>query len=149
MNIEVKVDTKGLEQKLADFPVRLAAAQKRILEYIGAAVQSRTTQAFRTASFRPSPWAPRKPSKRDDGHPLLIRSGSLRQSISWRIEDDDTVTVSTDRKYAAFHQHGTKKMPARPFFPVGPDGELVPEMRRKIDREIARIFAEELGEAGG
>ena len=73
MNIEVKVDTKGLEQKLADFPVRLAAAQKRILEYIGAAVQSRTTQAFRTASFRPSPWAPRKPSKRDDGHPLLIR----------------------------------------------------------------------------
>lgn len=148
MNIEVKVDTKGLEQKLADFPVRLAAAQKRILEYIGAAVKSRTTEAFRTASFRPSPWAPRK-NNADPGRPLLYKHGDLQQNFRSVVTGPDTVVVGTKVKYAAFHQHGTKKMPARPFFPVGPDGELVPEMRRKIDRKIARIFAEELGDTGG
>ena len=147
MNIEITVDTSRFDRKMADFPAKIASAQKRALMAIGQAVASRATLAFRSSVYRPSPWAPRK--KPGDGHPLLIRSGHLRQSISWKIEGDDTVAVGSDRKYAAFHQHGTKKMPARPFFPVGPDGDLVPEMRRKIDREIARIFAEELGEAGG
>ena len=82
IEVEVKVDTSKFDRTLADFPAKLATAQGRALRYIGQTVASRATMAFRNPALRPSPWAPRKPSKRDDGHPLLIRSGNLRQSVT-------------------------------------------------------------------
>ena len=158
MKIDVKVDTTTLERTLADFPEALARAQQRILQDIGQAVASRATLAFRTPQMRPSPWAPRKPSytvtvnkktgkktKKLDNHPLLIKTGSLRQSIGWKLRGSDTVVVGTDRKYAGYHQTGTKRMPARPFLPVDKGGELVPQMRSKISKIVERDMAEELG----
>lgn len=136
MNIEIKFDTQRLDRAMEGLYDKIEAAKKNALMGIGQAVASRATMAFRTASFRPSPWAPRKPSKSDDGHPLLIKSGTLRQSIGWRLEGTDTVVVGTDRKYAPYHQHGTKHMPARPFLPVGSDGRLVPAMERKISKIV-------------
>ena len=144
MNVEVKVDTSGLDRMLADFPAALAQAQQKALMGIGQAVASRATLAFRTPQMRPSPWAPRKPSKRDDGHPLLIKSGSLRQSIGWKLHGIAAVTVGTDRKYAGYHQAGTKHMPARPFMPVDRNGDLTPEMRRKIDKIVSATVADEI-----
>ncbi|MBR4651827.1 MAG: phage virion morphogenesis protein [Kiritimatiellae bacterium] len=146
--ITITVDTSKFDRMMADFPVRLAAAKKRALEAIGQAVASRATQAFRSPSLRPSPWAPRKPSKRDDGHPLLIRSGNMRQSIRWELRGADTVAIGTPTKYAPFHQHGTKNMPARPFFPIDRHGQLVPAMASKVARTVERIYTEELGKLG-
>ena len=146
--ITITVDTSKFDRMMADFPVRLAAAKKRALEAIGQAVASRATLAFRSPSLRPSPWAPRKPSKRDDGHPLLIRSGNMRQSIKWELRGDDTVAIGTPTKYAPFHQHGTKNMPARPFFPIDRHGQLVPAMASKVARTVERIYTEELGKLG-
>ena len=146
--ITITVDTSKFDRMMADFPVRLAAAKKRALEAIGQAVASRATLAFRTPSLRPSPWAPRKPSKRDDGHPLLIRSGNMRQSIKWELRGDDTVAIGTPTKYAPFHQHGTKNMLARPFFPIDSRGQLVPAMASKVARTVERIYTEELGKLG-
>ena len=147
--ITITVDTAQLDKKLADFPARMAAAQKRALQAIGQLVASRATQAFRTASFRPSPWAPRKPSKRDDGHPLLIKSGTLRQSISWKLDGTDTVVIGSSQKYAIYHQGGTKNMPARPFFPIDGHGKLTPSTAGKISRTVERIYVDELGKSGG
>ena len=144
MNIEVKVDTSKFDKLLADFPTALARAQKRALMDIGQAVASRATMAFRNEPMRPSPWAPRKKSKRDDGHPLLIKSGSLRQSIGWKLEGDDTVVVGTDKKYAGYHQTGTKHMPARPFMPIDANGNLLPRVQRKIIKYVEDALSDEL-----
>ena len=142
------VDTARFDRKMADLPARMAAAKKRALEAIGEAVVSRTTLAFRTPSIRPLRWEPRKPSKRDDGHPLLIKSGTLRKSFQWRLDGSDAVVVGTDREYAPYLQFGTKHMPARPFFPVTQYGRLTTEMEDKIVRTVDRIYKEELGELG-
>ena len=162
MKVEVKVDMSKLERTLADYPAALARAQQRILQDIGQAVASRATLAFRTPQMRPSPWAPRKPSytvtvnkktgkktKKLDNHPLLIKTGSLRQSIGWKLRGSDTVVVGTDRKYAGYHQTGTKRMPARPFLPVDDKGKLTPQMEQKVNRIIARHLKTELGKFKG
>ena len=159
MKIEVNVDTSKLNRMLADFPAALARAQQRVLQDIGQAVASRATQAFRTPTMRPSPWAPRKPSytvkvnkktgkktKKLDAHPLLIKSGSLRQSIGWKLRVFDTaVVVGTDKEYASYHQFGTKHMPARPFMPIDKNGNLTPQMQQKINKIVEKVLAEEMG----
>lgn len=145
--IEITIDTSKFDRMMSDIPGALARAQERALQAIGAAVASRATRAFRSEPLRPAPWAPRKDKKAK--HPLLIKSGSLRQSISWRITAPDTVQIGSDKKYASYHQEGTKNMPARPFFPVDKNGRLVPEMERKINRTVEKVFTDELKKIGG
>ena len=149
ISVTINLDTSRFDRMMSDFPVRMAAAKRRALAAIGTAVASRAQLAFRTASLRPAPWAPRKPSKRDDGHPLLIRSGNLRQSITWRLNGSDSVVVGAPVKYAGYHQLGTKRMPARPFFPFDKAGRIMPAMERKIKGILDRVCREELGKIGG
>lgn len=148
MNFEVKVDTSKLERMLADFPAALARAQRQALMDIGGEVASQAQMAFRTPQLRPAPWAPRKPSKRDDSHPLLIKSGGLRQSIKSKLRGEHTVVVGTDKEYAGYHQFGTKHMPARPFMPIDANGNLLPRMQRKIIRFANDALAKELRRIG-
>ena len=147
IKVEVRFDTSRLDRLLHDMPVALARAQHKALAAIGAHVASEATRAFRDATLRPSPWAPRKDKK--STHPLLIKSGALRQSISWRVTAPDTVVVGSDKKYASYHQFGTKRMPARPFFPVDRNGQLTPRMMRKINADIEKAFTSELRTIGG
>lgn len=144
MNIEVNADTAKVDKMLADFPAALARAQRQALKDIGQDVVSRATQAFRTPQLRPAPWAPRKPSKRDNGHPLLIKSGILRRSIEWKFNGVDTVIVGSDKKYAGYHQFGTRRMPARPFMPLDANGNLTPQMAQKVNRFIEKALSDEL-----
>lgn len=79
-------------------------------------------RAFDEPGLRPTPWPARKSG---GGHPLLIKSGTLRQSIHVRPEGADAVRVGTPVVYGALHQLGSGKssgrgsgVPARPFFPV-------------------------------
>lgn len=146
--ITITVDTARFDRKMADLPARMAAAKKRALEAIGEAVVSRTTLAFRTPSIRPLRWAPRKPSKNDDGHPLLIKSGTLRRSFEWKLDGPDAVVVGSDKKYAPYHQFGTKHMPARPFFPITQYGRLTTEMENKIVRTVEKAYKDELEKLG-
>ena len=157
MNITIKVDTSGIDRMLSDIPAAIERAKHQALKDIGADVVSRTQMAFRHPQVRPEPWEPRKPTyivkvnkktgkktKKLDDHPLLIKSGALRQSFFWfKIHGDDSVTIMSDRKYAGYHQTGTKNMPARPFFPVK-DGELVPQIQKKIGKRIYEAIDKEL-----
>lgn len=145
MTIEVNVDTSKFDRMMSDFPAALARAQRQTLMDIGQTVASRAMLAFRHPKFRPSPWAPRKSGGK---WPLLIKSGSLRQSIGWKLQGSDTVVVGTDKKYAGYHQTGTKHMPARPFMPVDKSGNLTPQMMRKINRISEEALAEELRKIG-
>ena len=107
------------------------------------------TDAFTDESLRPSPWAPlskkyeqklrRDWSKKTSQiksrklresavfeHQLLIDSEALHQSLSAKegekAADGSYVSrVASDREYAAYHQFGTSKMPARPFLPIDAD----------------------------
>ena len=146
IEIEVKVDTSRFDRMMSDFPAALARAQRVALNQIGNTVKNHATDAFKDPSLRPEPWPPRKDRKK---HPLLIRSGSLWRSIRYRLEGADTVVVGTDRKYAPYHQHGTKNMPARPFFPVDRRGRLMPDVMEAITRKAQKAYDDELGRLFG
>ena len=142
MNIEIKVDTSKFDKLLADVPAALARAQRSALVVIGNAVKNRTTEAFRDPTLRPSPWAPRKSGGK---WPLLIKHPhtGLWQSFRSKLQGNDTVVIGTDKKYAGYHQTGTKHMPARPFFPLDKSGDLTPRVKQKIVRIAERTMAEE------
>lgn len=141
INVEVKIDTSKFDRMMADLPDHLAAARRRALSGIAQEVKTMSVLSFRSEQHRPSPWAPRKSGGK---HPLLIRSGKLRQSIAWRLEGDDLAVVYSDSRYAAYHQHGTKRMPARPFFPVDRHGSLVDAIKRKINNIVGKALSHEL-----
>jgi len=147
MEITISFDTSKLDRLLSDFPYALADAQKNALKSIGDEVASQATRAFKDPVYRPSPWAPRKMG---GDWPLLVKhpNGGLKASIIPRGVGNDTVVVGTDKKYASFHQFGTKKMPARPFFPIDAHGDLTPRMMRKIQKLASEALEDELRKIG-
>ena len=145
--ITVTIDTSDLTRKLADFPAALARAQRNALKVIGNVVKNHTTEAFRNPNYRPSPWAPRKDTKAT--HPLLIKSGDLRQNFRSVVTGPDTVVVGTKVKYAGYHQFGTKHMPARPFFPIDKYGQIMPAVQRDIKDNVEAIYKKEIDKVFG
>ncbi len=114
-----------------------------LLESVGLEIVDITQRAFVDASLRVAPWAP----KRDGSPATLIQSGVLRQSVRITSIGDTTVTVGSDRVYAAIQQLGgvieakpghklrftvggvtyflqRVKIPPRPFFPIDQSGNL-------------------------
>ena len=147
MNIEISVDTSKFDRILSDLPAAMARAQKNALHAIGAEVESRTTRAFKNTSIRPLPWAPRKSG---GDWPLLVKhpNGGLRASIQHKLVGDDTVVIGTDKEYAGYLQFGTRRMPARPFFPLDASGHLTPVMERKVRKLAEDALKDELRRIG-
>jgi phage gpG-like protein len=142
---------------------KLDAALSRlgpILEAVGLEVVSITQRAFSDSSLRVAPWA----RKRDGSAATLIQSGVLRQSIRITNIGDTTVTVGSDRVYAAIHQLGGviepkagKKLrftvggvtyfvsrvtiPARPFFPIDKSGNLSSLAQRKVAAVLEKALS--------
>ena len=79
--IDVRIDTSELDGLLERFPRVFPAAVARALPVIGAGVAERATRAFRYPALRPEEWEPRK--GKDDGRPLLVRSGTMVRSMEW------------------------------------------------------------------
>ena len=138
--------TPDLRHKLS-----VAKNPAKILRAIGTQLVSLTKRAFRDTALRQSSWAP----KSDGGASNLIQTGMLVSSIRVTSLSASSVTIGSDRKYAAIHQLGgvirpkgggslvftiggrtihAKKvtMPARPFFPFTPSGELAPVAVPKV-----------------
>ena len=127
----------------------------KILRALGTSFATASQDAFDDASMRPSPWAPTK-----TGRKPLVDHGLLRRSIRVTALSDCSVTVATDRVYAAYQQLGTRGpyeirpknkkalawpgaahpvkgvthpgLPPRPFFPVDPAGNLVPAAAHRM-----------------
>lgn len=129
-----------------DIRVKLRALKDPtpILRAIGTQLVSLTRRSFRDSSLRVAPWRPRS----DGSASNLIGKGMLLSSIRITTTTKRNVTIGTDRRYAAIHQLGgvirakgkplvftiggrtvfARKvtMPARPFFPFVPSGDIAP-----------------------
>ncbi len=110
--------------------------KKPILEAMGLELVSITKRAFSDESLRARPWPPRK---KPAPHRLLRKSGALWQSISISALSNESVTVGSDRVYAAIQQLGSRKtsgrgsgIPARPFFPFIGQSQMTPIAKQKI-----------------
>jgi phage gpG-like protein len=132
----------------------LARASNRvgIHQAMGLAIISIAKRSFNDASLRPTAWSPLA-----NGQPARLRkSGTLAKSARVILATDDSVTVGSDRLYAAIHQLGGKtaartisakngkalkipgigfrksvkhpgsKIPARPYFPFYASGQPSP-----------------------
>jgi phage gpG-like protein len=150
MSLSAKISRDDVSPSLGKLDAALHALGP-ILEAVGLEVVSIAQRTFSDASLRVSPWA----AKRDGSPATLIKSGVLRQSIRITQIGGTTVTVGSDRIYAAIHQVGgtilpksgkslvfksggvtffAKKVtiPPRPFFPIDKAGNLSSLAQRKI-----------------
>ncbi|MCA1963839.1 MAG: phage virion morphogenesis protein [Prosthecobacter sp.] len=101
----------------------------QLLMGMGTVMVSMGQRAFDEPQLRPAPWAKRKSPK--GKHPLLIKSGDLRQGLHLSKAGSDTVRVGSPARYAATHQLGRDAIPPRPFFPVLQD-QLTGHARAEI-----------------
>jgi phage gpG-like protein len=120
--------------------------RRSILAAMGAEVVSIARGAFGDPALRPSPWPPRQRAVQPP-HPLLRKTGALRDSIRVLQSTGETVNVGSDLPYAAVHQFGSARrkgrgggIPARPFFPYDAAGNLTPLARRRVTGELRRLL---------
>lgn len=159
MKVVILKDT--LSPELANL-ISKAKHRVALLSAIGQRAVGYARDAFTDTSKRPSPW----PAKTDGEAATLRYTGALQQSPRLISFDNDTVTVGSDRPYAAIHQlggttkpheirardamalyfrvgalsyyakevnHPGSKIPARPYFPLLPDGSLLPEFHAEVE----------------
>jgi phage gpG-like protein len=138
----------------------LTSGLSKVLQAVGVEVVSITRQAFTDASLRAAPWAP----KRDGSPATLIQSGMLRASIRIANISGTSVTVGSDRIYAAVQQLGatiTPKskrtlafkiggvsvfarkvtIPPRPFLPVDASGDFTPTAQQRVIAVLNQAIA--------
>lgn len=101
----------------------------KALKAMGSVIVSITQRAFTTASLRPASWAPLSAKtiarrlKDGRGTSPLLRTGTLARSPRITSLSRKSVSVGSDRAYAAHQQFGTRRgVPARPFFPFDTTG---------------------------
>lgn len=88
-------------------------------------------------------WAPLSPATVALGRsdPPLTDSGALRD-IKVTPARGSGINVALGEDYGAFHQTGTRNMPARPILPTGP---LPTSWREAIDEAMTEAFSKTLG----
>lgn len=129
--------TRDLLKKL-----KAAADPKPALEAAGLVIVQRAVRAFDEPGVRPAPWQALAAStlaskaKAGKSNAILKRDGVLWRSIRITGLTKSSVTVGTDRFYAQFHQLGTKRMPARPFFPFDQSGKLETTAAARVQAAI-------------
>lgn len=101
---------------------------------MGQAVKSLGVQAFTDGSKRAMAWAPRQDDK---PHRLLQLSTMLRKSLRVTRLTTREVGVGSDRPYAAIHQLGGDDMPARPYLPFYPNGQMTQLGKQRVERALA------------
>lgn len=144
-----------------------SAGRVSLMEAIGQAIVSQTKLAFDNPGQRPAAW----PARTTGGsHALLKLSGTLQRGIAITELTETSVSVSSDRIYAALHQFGGKiqaknggylkfkiggkwtskkevTIPARPFFPVTPSGQLTLAAQERI-AAVVKIKLSNLAKGG-
>lgn len=135
----------GISPRL-DHIARHLADARPMLEAMGAALSGWVVASFGDPGKRIESWPPLSTGERS----TLERSGALRQSLGRAPRvTSSSVTVGTDRAYAAIHQFGgvirpksagalafqiggetvlarRARIPRRPFFPVSAGGGWMP-----------------------
>ncbi len=123
MSLPFEIKAEDLEQVLSAWGNELAQSdfENPLRECIPTLIDD-FEDHFMQAQGDNGAWAPRKDSK---PHPLLILTGALLEGVRdtgnpANIHDvaSNVLTLGIDSSvvmYAAYHQYGTSRMPARPF----------------------------------
>lgn len=162
ITLTLKDDISAALQSMADDLQRADT-----MEAVGHALVSLTRRAFDDASLRPATW-PARGGQDSGGHALLKKSGTLQRSIRVTTHTANSVSVGSDRVYAAIHQFGgtihakagpnltfkigdrwiskpSVTIPARPFFPLtSSSGQLTSEAEDTV-KEVYRIKLRKYG----
>lgn len=130
----------GVSPALAQLAGR--ALQDRIVQSAATVLASLAQRAFDEPGVRPASWPARK---KPASHPLLLLSGTMRQSIHVASAGDGKAEIRVPTVYAATHQFGSAKstgrgggVPARPFFPER-DGQLTAAAVQGVD-EVVQVL---------
>ncbi|MDX2109198.1 MAG: phage virion morphogenesis protein [Verrucomicrobiota bacterium] len=114
-----------------------------LMETIGGVVESQTRR--RIASEKTDvdgkpwkAWSPRYARHARAGGSLLQRSGRLLDSITYKVEGDDSVRIGSNLVYARTHQEGRGGIPARPFLGVSESNQ--DELQAVLDAWIQNIL---------
>lgn len=160
MELKIKVDDRQVMEALQALQ-RQSGDMAPALAEIGEDLTAMAHRAFdtETSPVTGFKWPERVT---DTGRKILTgETGQLNDSINYRLLGQDGVEIGSPMEYAAIHQLGGKTkaheirprnkkalafgglvvksvnhpgsvIPARPFLPVGPNGELAPEAQRNI-----------------
>lgn len=101
-------------------------------------------RAFRESQLRPTAWqalaaktlAEKQRSRKSNA--MLIREGRLIRTPRLVTREKRRVIVGSDLFYARFHQIGTKKIPARPFWPFHANGQMTDRTQTLVRSVIRR-----------
>jgi phage gpG-like protein len=113
---------------------RAVTNKRPLLLAMGTAAVGLGKQAFTDSNARPQQWAERKDKTKT--HPLLLLSGDLEASLRGDRVSGDTVTISSKTDYSTTHQFGRDEIPARPFLPFYPNGQLSPMGKVRVERAL-------------
>ena len=119
---------------------RFAAFQPDpLLAILGNLLRSQTLRHFDQESGPAGKWADLQPSTiaRKSGRQILVDTGRLHSSIAMVVGKNE-VEVGTNVSYGKFHQHGTRKMVARPF--VGLNDVDRDEIERTVDAFMTSLI---------
>lgn len=162
--IHVAIKDQGV-QAFLQRALRVASHPEPVLRSMGTTLKSITEGTFNTAgaAYRPGPWPP----KRDGTTSNLQKSTTLAKSFFLEV-GTRTATVGNPTRYAAIHQFGGTirpkngkalrfqsggrwwtvskvTIPARPFFPIAPDGGLTSAAAQRVlsagQRTLDRLLA--------
>lgn len=132
-------------RKIAQHLKKYEAEIDSMVNTMGVMAKNHFTANFRKQGFDDEtviPWQPRK--RADSGRSrgvrgILIKSGRLRRSITFRKKGKWSVVIGTDVPYARRHNEGLNKMPKRQF--IGYSGKLNRQIISSFSNKIKRIFA--------
>lgn len=134
MDVVVNVDDSKALVALGRFRLSLQQNEELMSE-IGAAMLLSVRKTFRHQGVPDHSWVPlaastikRDPKKYGPGHKLLIDSGALLNSITYRVASTGSVTIGTSLIYAAVHQFGSRDRRAA----IGPKTKAEAEATVKV-----------------
>lgn len=130
--VKIVVDVTG-EERVAAMMRRLDGAPEKVAKLAGLVVRDQTRERFNTKEGpdgRWAPWAPSTAAQKPAGWSLMVASSTLSQIPPPSVSGLEA-RVGTNVQYAAFHQHGTHKMPARPIFGLSSSNEA--QLQRRIE----------------
>lgn len=149
---EVVVTIHGAARLRKDFteyerrlrrPFTRTDATSRVVSYVNNEALRQITHGQHSDYARLSPRYAASKARSHPGRPILVRSGRTVRTLTDRRNSKffkkvkrggRTLSVGTKSKIAAYHQAGTKTMPARPLF----------RATRRVGERVAEIVSEAL-----
>ena len=164
MPTDISISVEGMEEaeRMLEGIAQRVQNMRPYLLGIGQLIEAEAIGSFaHEASPEGEAWTPLRPATIERTGPKMLYDEGDLQRITSRLEGDDTVVVGTNARsaagypYGVVHQFGTiatvtdpetgvtrQRVPARPFMPMGRDGEILP----RVMRDIVEILEEGLAE---